>query len=261
MSKDNSHASGHGKKGLGFAHFAFFVALLAGLYLLGVMLATRFGYISQDLGFRTLTLNVGPRIAVGALGISGLSLLISLFLAPVRCGLWALIAVIVSGCLMGGFFLYQKALHLFPPIHDVATNWDQPLDFSSKLMIERGQNAALVEEMPRVPRNESFEWGGKTVGDINQLTCPAAKTVLNKAVTEAQISQILRDEHYSLQPMAAGRVEGTYRDNFYGFVSDMVVRIERDRVDVRSVSRNDMPDLGANCRRVVTVINKIRALQ
>jgi fatty-acyl-CoA synthase len=259
LSHDTSHA-GHGKKGLGFAHFAFFVALLAGLYLLGVMLATRFGYIGQDLGFKTLTLNIGPRVAVGALAISGLSLLISLFLAPVRCGFWALIAVLVSGSLMGGFFLYQKALHLFPPIHDVATNWDQPLSFSDKLMAERGPDAPLVEEMPRVPRNESFEWGGKTVGDINLLTCPAAKTVLNKAVTEAQIAQILRDEHYSLQPMAAGRVEGTYRDNFYGFASDMVVRVEPGRVDIRSVSRNDMPDMGGNCRRVVAIVKKIRAL-
>lgn len=257
MSHDTSHAS---KKGLGFAHFAFFVALLAGLYLLGVMFATRLGYISQDFGFKTLTLNVGPRIAVGALAISGLSLLISLFMAPVRCGLWALLAVLVSGGLMGGFFLYQKALHIFPPIHDVATDWDRPLSFSNKLMKERGESSALVEELPRVPRNESFEWGGKTVGDINQLSCPAAKTVRNKVVTEAQVAQILRDEHYNLQPMAQGYVEATYRDNFYGFLSDVVVRVEPGRVDVRSVSRYDMPDLGGNCRRVTTIVQKIRAL-
>ncbi|HVZ29316.1 MAG TPA: DUF1499 domain-containing protein [Asticcacaulis sp.] len=257
MSHDTSHAS---RKGLGFAHFAFVVAVLAGLYLLGAMLATRFGYVSQDFGFKTLTLNVGPRVAVGALAVSGLSLLISLFLAPVRCGLWALVAVMLSGCLMGGFFLYQKALHIFPPIHDVATDWDRPLDFSDKLMAERGPEAPLIEEMPRVPRNESFEWGGKTVGDINQVTCPAAKTVLNKAVTENQVAQILRDLHYTLQPIAQGRVEGTYRDNFYGFLSDVVVRVEPGRVDVRSLGRYDMPDLGGNCRRVVAIVQKIRAL-
>jgi fatty-acyl-CoA synthase len=257
VSHDTSHAS---KKGLGFAHFAFFVALLAGLYLLGVMFATRLGYVDQDFGFKTLTMNVGPRVAAGALAISGLSLLISLFMAPVRCGLWALLAVLVSGSLMGGFFVYQKALHIFPPIHDVATDWDQPLSFSDKLMAERGESAALVEELPRVPRNESFEWGGKTVGDINQLTCPAAKAVLNKAVTEAQIAQILKDAKYSLQPMAQGRVEGTYRDNFYGFISDVVVRIEPRRVDIRSVSRYDMPDLGGNCRRVTSIVQQIRAL-
>jgi fatty-acyl-CoA synthase len=261
VSHDTSHASGHAKKGLGFAHFAFFVALLAGLYLLGVMLATRMGYVSQDFGFKTLTLNVGPRVAVAALAISGLSLLISLFLAPVRCGLWALCAVLLSGGLMGGFFLYQKALHMFPPIHDVATDWDRPPDFSDKLMAERGPEAAPVEELPRVPRNESFEWGGKTVGDINQLSCPAAKTVLNKAITENQVAQILRDAHYSLQPIAQGRVEGTYRDNFYGFLSDVVVRVEPGRVDIRSVNRYDMPDLGGNCRRVTAIVQKLRALQ
>lgn len=257
MSHDTSHAS---KKGLGFAHLAFLIAVLAGLYLLGVMLATRSGYIGQDLGFRTLTLGIGPRVAVAALAISGMSLLISLFMAPVRCGLWALTAVLLSGAIMGGFFVYQKALRMFPPIHDVATDWDRPLSFSDKLTTERGTDAVRVEDMPRVPRNESFEWGGKTVGDINELNCPAAKAVLNKAVTEAQVAQILRDARYSLQPMAQGRVEGTYRDNFYGFVSDVVVRVEPRRIDIRSISRYDMPDLGGNCRRVAAIAQKIRAL-
>lgn len=255
---DDAHP--RSSKGLAFAHVAFILSVLAALYLLGIMMATHLGYIGTDLGFKTLTLGVGPRLALAALVISGLSLLISIFRAPVRHGMWALAAVLVSGGLMGGFYIYERALKTFPPIADVATDWDRPLTFSDKLVADRGKTAKTIEDFPRVPRNESMEWGGKTVGAINQLTCPGAKTIRNKRVTEDQIVDLLRAEHYAVFGHAPWRIEGTYQDNFYGFKSDVVVRIDPDQIDVRSVSREDMPDVGANCRRVTNLINKIRAL-
>ncbi|MBW8881074.1 MAG: DUF1499 domain-containing protein [Asticcacaulis sp.] len=225
-----------------------------------VMMATHLGYLSLDMGFRTLTLGYGPKVAMAALAVSGLAVLISMFRSPGRTLIWALGGLVVSGALMGGFYAYQKALRTFPPIADVATDWDRPLSFSDKLMEDRGRFSAPVVDLPRLPRNESMEWGGRTVADINEATCPGARTIVNKAVTEDQIVNLLKAEHYVVFGHAPWRVEGTYQDNFYGFKSDVIVRIDPRTIDIRSVGRYDLPDLGANCRRVTALVNKIKAL-
>ncbi len=257
---DAHHESDKARKGFAFAHFAFLVSCLAGLYLLAVMMLTHLGYIPFSLGFRTLTLNAGSKVAMAALAISGMSLLISLFMAPGRYGKWALAAVVVSGGLMGGFYAYQRALKTFPPIADVATDWDRPLSFSEKMIEDRGRDALVIEDLPRVPRNESMDWGGRTIADINQSNCPGAKTIRDKVVTDEQIAKLLTQEHYVVFGRAPWRVEATYQDSFYGFRSDVVIRIDPGRIDIRSTGREDIPDLGGNCRRVTSLVEKIRAL-
>ncbi len=256
------HEPGHhaARKGFAFAHLAFILALIPPLLLLGCMMVTHLGYVSYDLGFKTLALGIVPKLATATLAVGALSLLISLFMAPRRCAPWALGAVALSGALLGGFAWYQKSLKSFPPISDVATNWDRPMSFSDALMADRGRGAKPVEDLPRVPRDESLEWGGKTIPDINSLTCPGAHPILRNGVSDAQVMQILTSEHYTVFGHAPWRVEGTYQDNFFGFKSDVVVRIDPGHIDVRSVSRYDMPDMGLNCRHVTAIVNKIAAL-
>jgi len=248
------------KSGFAFAHLAFLIALIPLAFIVGVMMATHVGYLDVNTGFRFLTLRVGPKIALGALVLSVLSLLISLFKDHARYGLWALAAVALSGGVTAGYYVYERALKQFPPIADVATNWDTPLTFSDKLMADRGPKAMPVEDNPRVPRTQSMEWGGKTMAQINALTCPGAHGLPGKHVSEDQVADLLAANHYVVFGRAPWRVEATYQDNFFGFRSDVVVRLDPERVDVRSTGRDDLPDLGANCRRVTDLISKIRAL-
>jgi len=251
------------KKGFAFAHLAFMVSVITALFLLGVMMITHLGYVSLDFGFKTLTLGIGPRMAMVALAVAALSLLISLFMCPTRCALWAFAAVVIAGGILGGYAWYHKLLKDYPPIADVATNWDRPLSFSDKLMAQRGRDALPIEDLPRVPRNESLDWGGKTVAAINEATCPAAKTIQERIITEDQIPAIvamLKQSHYRVFGTSPWRIEATYQDNFYGFKSDIVIRIDPRSVDVRSISRYNMPDLGANCRRVTEIVHKIKAM-
>ena len=251
------------KKGFAFAHLAFMVSVITALFLLGVMMITHLGYISLDVGFKTLTLGIGPRMAMVALAMAALSLLISLFMCPTRCALWAFAAVLIAGGILGGYAWYHKSLRDYPPIADVATNWDRPLSYSEKLVAQRGKDALPIKDLPRVPRNESLEWGGKTVAAINEATCPAARTIPELVITEDQIPAIvtlLKQSHYTVFGSSPWRIEATYQDNFYGFKSDIVIRIDPRSVDVRSISRYNMPDLGANCRRVTEIVQKIRAM-
>lgn len=258
MPHDHEHASA--RKGFAFAHLAFLLALLPPILLLVCMMVTHLGYIDDDLGFRTLTLGIGPKLAGATLAIAGLSLLISLFMAPKRCAPWALGAVAVSGGLLGGYAWYQKTLKAFPPIADVATDWDQPLSFSDTMTKVRGLDAKVVEDLPRVPRDESLEWGGKTVPDINALTCSGAHPVMRSGVNAGQVAQLLTSQGYTIVSQQDRQVEGTWQDNFFGFKYDVAVRIAPTRVDVREISRYDMPDMGVNCHHVTAIVNGIAGM-
>jgi fatty-acyl-CoA synthase len=258
----NGHPDGGRRKksGFAFAHLAFVIALIPLVFLTGVMMATHVGYLDVDTGFRLLTLRVGPKLAMAALAVSALSLLISLFKDHARYGLWALGAVLLSGGVTAGYFVYERALKQYPPIADVATNWDTPVTFSDKLIADRGPKAMKVEDMPRVPRTQSMEWGGKSIAQINAMTCPGARGLPGKHVSEDAVADLLTAEHYVVFGRSPWRVEATYQDNFFGFKSDVVVRLDPERLDVRSTGRDDIPDLGGNCRRVTDLINKIRNL-
>ena len=262
-SADTGSTSGSGAKkkgGFAFAHLAFIIALIPALFIVGAMMATHIGALDVDTGFRLLTLRIAPKLAVGALVISVLSLLISLFKDHARYGLWAMAAVILSGGVTAGYFVYERMLKQYPPIADVATNWDTPLTFSDKLIQDRGPKAMPVEDDPRVPRTQSIEWGGKTIAQINAVTCPGAHGLVGKHVSEDAVAGMLTANHYIVFGRAPWRVEATYQDNFFGFKSDVVVRLDPERLDVRSTGRDDLPDLGGNCRRVTDLVTKIRAL-
>jgi fatty-acyl-CoA synthase len=112
-----------------------------------------------------------------------------------------------------------------------------------------------------VARNESVEWGGKTVAEINAETCPAARTFKGKLPGADRIAAMLgADKRYTVFGTAPWRVEATYQDNFYGFKSDIIIRIDPDGIDVRSVGRDNPRDLGGDCRRVVEILNKLKAI-
>ncbi len=258
----NDHPQGgrSRKGGFAFAHLAFLIALVPLLFIVGAMMATHVGYLDVDTGFRLLTLRIGPKLAMAALAISAVSLLISLFKDHARYGLWALAAVILSGGVTAGYFVYERMLKQYPPIADVATDWDTPMTFSDKLIADRGPKAMPIEDMPRVPRTQSMQWGGKTIAQINAVTCPGARSLPGKHVNEDAVADILTASHYTVFGRAPWRVEATYQDPFFGFKSDLVVRLDPKGVDVRSTGRDDLPDLGGNCRRVTDLISKIRNL-
>ena len=60
---------------------------------------------------------------------------------------------------------------------------------------------------------------------------------------------------------AAGRIEATATTRWFGFKDDVVVRIRPEgagsRVDVRSMSRVGVSDLGANAARVREFLAKL----
>jgi hypothetical protein len=62
---------------------------------------------------------------------------------------------------------------------------------------------------------------------------------------------------------AAGRIEATDTTFWFGFKDDVVIRVEADgagsRVDVRSVSRVGVGDVGTNATRIRAYLQKLGA--
>lgn len=249
-----------GRKGWPQAYIVFGISMLPPVFLLLVMMATHVGLLNYQLGFVTLTLNLGPKLAMVTLALACLSTLVSLFQSPLRYGPWALAAVVVSGAVLGGYALYDRALKKYPPIYDVATNWNRPVTLSDDLLADRGAKALPASTAPVVPSNESAVWAGKTVASINAATCPQAVTYKGKLLTADQVTNVLSGLHYTVFGTSPWRVEAVYQDNFYGFKSDIIVRIDPDGIDVRSVGRDNPHDLGNDCRRVVEILNRFKTV-
>ena len=246
------------RKQRGLAPWVLGLSFVAPVLLLGTMMATNVGLFSYELGFRTLALGVIPKLATGVAIVSVLSLVVSLLLNPKRYGLWALGAVCVSGLVLAGYYVYQQRLKTYPPIYDVATNWERPVTFSARLIEARGPKAHPVVDDPVVPRDQPAEWAGRRVADINRQTCKGAVTLAGRASVD-KVADILKAEGYVVFGRSDWRIEAFYQDPYFGFRSDVVVRMEPNGTDIRSVSRDEPVDLGANCRRVTKLVKLISA--
>jgi fatty-acyl-CoA synthase len=224
---------------------------------------TKLGLWSWKLGFGAVMVRgpfgIGwaPALAMLAIAAAVIGVIVS-----IRAGLWrrSLAALIISLATMGAFIYMGGQAKKAPPIHDVATDWREPLMFSDAVMKARGPEANPVEANPTAP-------DGKPISDVNEQTCAGAKPVLlakpqadayaaAKAAVTAAGLDIVTD-----QP-ELGLIEAVATSFWYGFKDDLMVRVQPDgsgsRIDIRSVSRVGMSDLGANCKRVSAIAAAIK---
>jgi fatty-acyl-CoA synthase len=73
------------------------------------------------------------------------------------------------------------------------------------------------------------------------------------------VSRVLSDNDLKIYGRSQWAVEATKKDWFYGFKYDVSVRIDPQTIDIRSVSRQKVPDLGANCRLVTRLVKALKA--
>jgi uncharacterized protein (DUF1499 family) len=244
---------------ISLAFIALGLSLLTPLMVVISMLAMNGGLISYTLGFDTLSLGLAPKMAMLVFIVTFLILLICLFRDPKRSGLLSLAAVALSGLSLGGFYGYTYLYEAHPPIYDVATDWGTPVSLSSQLLKARGPNALPVEDDPIVSPDASLVWARQRVADINVKACPKAKS-FQKDITVDQVVETLVAQDYVIFGRSPWRIEAVYREPLFGFESDLVVKLEPDKIDIRSVSRQQKADLGANCDRVVKLITALKAL-
>jgi fatty-acyl-CoA synthase len=249
----------------GYLTLCVLLALAPALMVLGGALGVRFGLWDLQQG-QTAMLVAGPTSSLGwaqavalvALLASVIGLFVAVFGGWSRLWGRATLALLICLATWGGFIGLKQLQKQSPPVHDVATEWSQPLTFSAKVMQLRGPAANPVDLDPILPLG-SQAFAGRRVADVNAETCASARPLtLAQAPAQAYdaVKAALQQAGLDLltDDPAAGRLEATATGLFYGLKSDVVVQVSSSgagsAVNMRSISRQGLDDLGANCRRI-----------
>lgn len=239
------------------------LALIA--YFMIAALGVRFGVWGVAMGLGTLTIRIGPLLAFGALALGVIAVLAALLVRPRRGAVLALAALLVPAALVGGLLQFRSQAQAVPPIHDISTDLADPPAFSAGVRQAREAMAANSLDLltKRVPNLNgrfgaaegqlSIDLQRQAYGDVLPISVPLAPA---QAQQRAQaIAQQLGWQVTRLEP-ASGGLEAQVRSFWFGFVDDIAVRIrpggtgEESVVDIRSVSRVGVSDIGANAKRV-----------
>ena len=164
------------------------------------------------------------------------------------CAILALIAVGMPVSMM------SKASAV-PPIHDITTDVTNPPEFVAIAPLREG-----------APNSVAYEGGDVTKQQIEAY--PEIKTqLLPQPVNEVYMAAEKAIEALGWERVSDGALpntlEATDTTTWFGFKDDIVVRVRPAtggaRVDVRSVSRVGLGDLGANAARVREFLRRLRA--
>jgi fatty-acyl-CoA synthase len=250
--------------------FALVLSVVPLLLILAGAIGTKVGLWSWKFGFGAIMVaspfGVGwaPALAILAIVVALVGVIVS-----ISAGLWrrAMAALVISLLTMGAFVYLGGQARKAPPIHDVSTDWREPLAFSDRVKKQRGAEANPVEPDPVVP-DRAPALAGQKISDVNAQTCPGAKPVLLPVAADrayAIARRTIRKQRgldIVTESPETGRIEATATSYWYGFKDDVVVRVQPDgsgtRIDLRSVSRVGMSDLGANCKRITSLAAAMR---
>lgn len=266
----------------GWVGLSLLAALAAPLYFLVAALGTKFGLLDWRVGFGAMTFQYGPLVILGVLAFAAIGLVLAVLIPPRDRWGRALLAVAIPAAMAAGGLSLAQGARLHPPIHDVSTNLDDPPAFSARVQAERakvpGVNS-LDFATKAVPPNPRFGGAaGKPMimlhregyGDLSTIIVPAAPDETLDIVEEVAAKQGWTIT--SVDPQA-GVLEAEVTSFWFGFTDDIVVRVrpkmeappaalseaaevfepreaDASLVDVRSVSRVGVSDLGANAKRV-----------
>ena len=189
-----------------------------------------------------------------AAGVGALLLLVTLAVPAFRVRPWIPVAALVLSALAVAppLLLLSKAKEV-PRIHDISTDLADPPAF-----------VALMEARKAAPNGAAH--GGAQVAEEQRRGYPDIKPLVlptPPAATAQKVIDAARSMGWEVAAVdaAAGRLEATDTTLWFGFKDDVIVRIRPEgagsRVDVRSVSRVGLSDLGANAARIRKFLGKV----
>lgn len=245
------------------------------VYFAVAALGTKFGWWDWKTGLLTLIIGWGPKLLALALLVALVALVATLFRRP-RDGWRSSVIALAIPLLAFGYLGYVRSTSgALPPIHDVSTDLTDPPAPSPELAGVRAAAGAnpiadlsaplSASEAYRDPRFAAVadrsiaELTRESYADIAPLTLNVAPAA---ALAAAQAA--LADAGFTVGQVDAadGRIEAVAESFWFGFKDDVIVRVRPDgagsRVDLRSISRVGVSDLGANARRIRALSAEIR---
>jgi uncharacterized protein (DUF1499 family) len=269
-----------------FAAFALALSVFAIVWFAAAAIGTKLGLWNWQFGLGVMTITWGPLLLMAAAGISVLALIVSLIKAPRKQAfMLALAALLISGLAFGRVAAFGAGAARLPPLHDIQTDWADPIRPSPALLTAREATGALnpIEDAPVIAAAADGRWpgmGGRLVSEVQEqaefdtathespketpypMLAPLKAPVTAEAAYAAALAAVEgRGWAIVTASPEAGVIEATETSFWFGFHDDVMIRIrseeERVVIDVRSTSRVGLSDLGANAKRVRDFLNEL----
>ncbi len=231
---------------------AFWLALSGALTALLSGLGTRWGWWEFGAGFVFLKWAVYAGIAAILLSLAGLLLG---YKAGRRCGwAWAGAGLVIALAVVLAPLSWLRTASQVPPIHDITTDTQNPPQFVAVLPLRKNARNSAQYAGPEVAALQA-----KAYPHIVPLllSMPPGQAFQHALSAARAMGWLIVDEN-----PGAGRIEATATTRWFGFKDDVVIRItpaeQGSRVDVRSVSRVGVSDLGTNARRIEAYLKRLK---
>lgn len=207
--------------------------------------------------FRTgfTILRWGAYIGIAALMVSLASCFLTRSRERRRGFLWALSGLVMAAISVGVPLSWLYQAQQVPRIHDITTDTKNPPRFVAILPL-------------RADAPNPAQYGGPEIAAKQQQAYPEiepARFDLPKEAVFEHAMAVARNmgwEMVAAEP-TEGRIEATDTTFWFGFKDDVVIRITTtasgSRVDIRSVSRVGLSDLGTNARRIRSFLKELKA--
>lgn len=176
----------------------------------------------------------------------------------------SVVALILAGGTCGYLASWVGQASAVPPIHDVSTDLADPPQFATLPL--RADNLEIVPDgddpalaaLPPVERVQAYQ--RRAYPELTTLTLP-----LPPAEALTAVEDLVRSRGWEVAAVdrAAGTVEATDTVSLFRFKDDVVIRVRPapggSSVDLRSVSRVGVSDVGVNAKRVRAFLDDLRA--
>lgn len=259
-----------------FARIALVLSLALPVYFAVAALGTKFGWWGWQTGLLTLIVTWGPRVIGLAFVLALLALIAALVRRPRRGWRSSLIALLIPAVALGYLGYVRSQSAAIPPIHDIATDVADPPAPSPALAKARdaaGANPVARLDAPlatlKAYQGPRFaDIARRSIGELSTTAYPDVRPIQVAATPDAAFDAALAAVRAAglrvdTADRATGRIEAVATSFWFGFDDDLIVRVRPDgagsRIDLRSISRVGLSDLGANARRIEGVSADIRA--
>jgi uncharacterized protein (DUF1499 family) len=219
------------------------------------VLLHRFGSLATPAALNLLAVSIGGLFLAIAVAVFGLIRI--WFGGQLGTGqAFAGIAIALVGLALPLWYLSHAIL--LPRLTDIETTPQQPLQFK-RLAALRPVDANRIED----PGGAVAEEQQKAYPDIRPMELERSATeafdIVHEAVKRLGWTIALSEPAGDDGP---GRIEATYRTLLMGFTDDVAIRVTGDdtraQIDVRSVSRYGLHDLGANAAHIRRLFAEVK---
>ena len=227
----------------------FFVQLL----ILTVLLH-RFSLLTTPVALNLIGVSLGGLLL--AIAVAVFSLIRIWFGGQTGAGqAFAAIVIALLGLAAPAFFVSKAAF--LPRLNDIATSPDEPLAFNV-LLGQRPADANPIKDPDAAAIEEQVDAYPDLGPMLLERAAPEVFSLVQEAV-ERRGWTIASSE--TPGESGIGRIEATDRTQVMGFTDDVIVQVKGDdtraQIDVRSVSRYGMHDLGANAARIRALFEEV----